>query len=141
MMTTENPTPSHLSDLTRKRMEELGIGYRALADACIDPQHPENGSLWKRGTVENLAKSRGVKAPNDAQLRALAAGLRLPVLAVQQAAAAQFFGMVSERWSQSEDVRVLLARIDELDEEGVAELDELAQIVLKRRSRRSDGQG
>lgn len=142
MMTTEGAMRrTHLSDLTRNRMEELGASIRALADACIDPKHPEDGPLWKRGTLENLSKGRTIKAPSEAQLRALAAGLQLPPLAVQQAAAAQFFGMVSERWTENEDVRLLLARIDELDQEGVAELDELAKIVLKRRARQSDGQG
>ncbi|MFI1676993.1 hypothetical protein [Streptomyces sp. NPDC020607] len=142
MMTTEGPMKrSDLSDLTRTRMEALGLSFRALADACIDPKHPEDGPLWKRGTLENLVKGRGIKAPTDAQLRALQAGLDCPLLAIQRAAAAQFFGLVSERWTDSEDVRLLLARIDELDEAGVAELDELAQIVLKRRARQSDGQG
>ncbi|MFF9894908.1 hypothetical protein [Streptomyces longispororuber] len=142
MMTTEGFTMrTDLSDLVRDRMEELGLSYRTLADACVDPKHPENGPLWKRSTLENLAKGRGVKAPTDAQLRALHAGLDYPLLAIQRAAAAQFFGLVSERWTGSEDVRLLLARIDELDEAGVAELDELAQIVLKRRARQSNGQG
>jgi len=138
MMTAEQTAErTDLSDLVRDRMEEVGLSFRTLADACIDPEDRDAGPLYKRGTIENLTKARSVKAPTEGQLRALSVALSLPLLAVQQAAAAQFFGMVSERWTDRRDARVLVARIDELDEEGVAELDELAQIVLRRRGRQS----
>lgn len=129
-----------LSDLVRTRMLENGQSIRELADACIDPKHPEDGPLWKRGTLDNLTKGRVIKAPTEAQLRALHAGTGLPLLAVKRAAAAQFLGMV-EHWNENQDTRVLIARIEELDKEAVAEVDELVEIVLRRRAPKSSGQG
>lgn len=139
MTAEETMERTHLSDLVRTRMEENGQSLRTLADACIDPDHPEDGPLWKRGTVENLTKGRMVRSPTEAQLRALAAGLDLPFLAIQRAAGAQFLGM-TEHWNEDHDTRVLIARIEELDKESVKEVGELAQIVFRRRARQSSGQ-
>jgi hypothetical protein len=140
MTAEETMRRTDLGDLVRNRMEELGLGLRTLAAACIDPEDPDSGPLWTRGTIENLAKGRVIKAPTEPQLRALAAGLELPEMAVKRAAAAQFFGM-TEHWNNDHDTRVLIARIEELDKEGVEELDELAQIVFRRRARQGSGQG
>ena len=130
-----------LSDLVRKRMEENGQGLRTLADACIDPEDPDAGPLWKRGTLDNLARGRRIKAPTPAQLRALAAGLNLPRLAVQRAARAQFLDDVAEQWNDNHDTRVLIARIEELDKEDIAAVSELVDFVIRSRDRRSSGQG
>jgi hypothetical protein len=142
-MTAEEPMErTELSDLVRTRMEENGQSVRALADACIDLEHPDAGPLWKRGTIDSLSKGRRIKAPSEAQLRALAEGLDLPHQAVVRAAAAQFLGMtMTEHWNSDHDTRILIARIEELDKEGVEELSELAQIVFRRRDRQSSGQG
>jgi hypothetical protein len=129
-----------LSDLVRERMMENGQSIRDLADATIDPLHPEDGPLWKRSTLDNLTKGRVIKAPTEAQLRALHAGASLPLLAVQRAAAAQFLGM-TERWNAGHDARVLIARIEELDKDTLEEVDELVEIVLRRRAPKSSGQG
>ena len=122
-----------LSDLVRGRMEELGLGLRTLADRTIDPEDPDAGPQWKRGSLSNLAKNVGVKAPTASQLRGLAAGLELREAVLQRAASAQFFGHVSEVWDGGGKRRLFLARLEELDDEGLDELDELAKIVLKRR--------
>lgn len=140
MTAEETVRRTDLADLVRVRMDELGFGLRTLAAACVDPQQPDSAPLWTRGTLENLAKGRVIKAPTEPQLRALADALRLPETAVKRAAAAQFFGM-TEHWNDDHDTRVLIARIEELDKEGVEELDELAQIVLRRRARQGSGQG
>lgn len=140
MAAEETMDRTDLSDLVRTRMIENGQSLRLLAAACIDPDNPADGPLWTRGTLENLTKARVIKAPTEAQLRALAAGLNLPQLAVQRAAAAQFFGM-TEQWNEDHDTRILIARIEELDKEGIEELGELAQIVFRRRARQSSGQG
>lgn len=139
MTAEETMERTDLSDLVRTRMEENRQSLRTLADACIDPNHPDDGPLWKRSTIENLTKGRIGRSPTEAQLRALAAGLDLPLLAVQRAAGAQFLGM-TERWNDDHDTRILIARIEELDKEEVKELGELAQIVFRRRARKSSGQ-
>jgi len=140
MTAEETMERTQLSDLVRTRMEENGQGLRTLADACIDPDHPEDGPLWKRGTIENLTKGRVVRSPTEAQLRALAAGLDLPFLAVQRASAAQFLGM-TEQWNEDHNTRVFIARIEELEPEEVEEVSELTEGWFRRRARRSSGQG
>ncbi|MFE1925851.1 hypothetical protein ACFW91_25170 [Streptomyces asoensis] len=97
-----------LSDLLRTRKENLGVSYRDLEAACVDPEKPEAGSLWKRGTLETLVKGGGVKAPSFPQLRALAAGFRVPLSLVQAAAGAQFFGIDTVRDEEDPDVVALV---------------------------------
>lgn len=139
MTAEETMRRTDLGDLVRTHMEQLGFGLRTLAAACVDREHPEAGPLWTRGTLENLIKGRVIKAPTEAQLIALASALEMPEMAVKRAAGAQFLG-ITEHWNDRHDTRVLIARIEELDKEGIAELDELAQIVLRRRAQRSSGQ-
>ncbi|MFJ3794993.1 hypothetical protein ACIPSJ_01755 [Streptomyces sp. NPDC090088] len=87
-----------LSELLGTRKEELGLSYRELEAACIDPAHPEAGVQYKRGTLENLIKAvPGTKAPTYSQLHALQAAFRLPLPLLQDAAAAQFFGLDAVR--------------------------------------------
>lgn len=105
-----------LSDLVRDRKEELGKSYRELADACVDPEDPEAGPLWKRGTLENLAKAVGIKAPTLPQLRALKAGLDLPLGLIQEAAGSQFLG-IDTVWSKDGQVRTLVHEFREMDPE------------------------
>ncbi|MFF2651507.1 XRE family transcriptional regulator [Streptomyces sp. NPDC058045] len=127
------PTRADLSELVRNRMEELGLSLRAVAKAAVDPDRPDDGSVWPHSSLESLAKGRKAKAPSESQLRALAAALRVPFLAVQQAAGAQFFGYVAERWSDDRKRRVFLARIHEMTDAEFAKLDQLAEILLSDR--------
>lgn len=80
-----------LSDLVRQRKEDLGLSFRTLADACVDPEQPEKGSLWGRSTLDLLTKDGQIKPPTAQKIRALAAGLRLPVDDVREAAGRQFY--------------------------------------------------
>jgi hypothetical protein len=141
MMTAadEGTDRTDLSDLLRHRMAEVGLSYRTAADATIDPQHPEAGPLYKRGTLENLLKNQVARAPSEAQCRALAAAFRLPLIAVQRAVAAQYQGYIAERWNKSEKARVLVARIDEMSDDDLERLMRLAEVVLD--DRQSSGQG
>lgn len=129
----EGTVRTDLSDLLRNRMAELGLSIRRAAEATIDPRKPDEPPLYKRGTLENLIKAAGTKSPTDAQCRALANAFQLPELAVQRAASAQFHGLVSERWDRSAKARVLVAKIDEMTDEDLEELDQLADIVWRRR--------
>lgn len=108
VMTGEGSTGrTDLSDLLRNRKEELGKSYRELAAACVDPDDPQGGSLWTRGTLENLLKGAGVKPPTLPHLRALHAGFQLPLGQIQEAAGSQFFGIDSV-WSEDQTVRALV---------------------------------
>ncbi|MEV6450963.1 XRE family transcriptional regulator [Streptomyces anulatus] len=74
-------------------MSELKMGLRAVAERAVDPEVPGGGPLWTKGTLENLANGKPIKAPGPAQLRALAVALEVPVRLLQDAAAAQWFGV------------------------------------------------
>ncbi|MDT6983693.1 hypothetical protein ACFSUJ_11965 [Streptomyces lusitanus] len=138
----EGTDRTDLSDLLRDRMAELGLSIRTAADATVDPQHPEAGPLYKRGTLENLLKNQVARAPSEQQCRALAAAFRLPLTAVQRAVAAQYQGYIAERWNRSEKARVLVARIDEMDDDKLERLAKLADVVLEDTPPRStSGQG
>lgn len=96
-----------LSDLVDAQMKVLGYGSRTLAAACVDPKAPERGPLWTRGTLDHLRQGQRIKAPDLPQLRALAAGLGMPLGAVQEAAGSQFFG-IDTVWSDDHGVRALI---------------------------------
>lgn len=120
MMTAEETTSrTDLSDLLQNRKGELDMSIRDLADACIDPEGPEAGPLYKRTTLDGLLKGDGVKAPTLPQLRALAAAFRLPLGLVQEAAGAQFLG-IDTIWSQDGKVRTLVHEFREMDAEDQA---------------------
>lgn len=140
MMTANEPVAeeagrSDLSDLLKNRMSELGLSYRTAADATIDPGNPEAGPLYKRGTLENLLKNRIASAPSEAQCRALHVAFQLPLTAIQRAVAAQYQGYIAEHWNRSERARVLIARIDEMDDESLERLTKLADIALDDKSK------
>lgn len=127
-----------LSDLVRARMKENGQGFRTLADACIDPKNAAAGPQWTRSTLANLVHGQKIKMPGPEKVRALAAGLRLPERVVKEAVDAQFSGVtMSERWNSNHDLRVFIARMEGLDEEGVREILELAEVVLRRLERKA----
>ncbi|MFI5755657.1 XRE family transcriptional regulator [Streptomyces sp. NPDC051569] len=103
----EPKTRTDLSDLVRQRREELGLSLRKLADRCIDPEDAQGGPLWKYGVIDRLEKVLPVIPPLLPELRALAAGLQLPLELVKEAAGAQFFG-IDTVWSDDHRVRSLV---------------------------------
>lgn len=121
-----------LSDLVRQRMEQLGQSFRTLADACIDPEAPGAGPLWKRTTIDSLSKGQRIKAPDFPQLRALAAGLQLPLGVVQEAAGSQFFG-IDTVWSADGKVRALVVGFSDMDAEDQEKV--LALMESRRRTK------
>ncbi len=137
MTAEESQERTDLSDLVASRMEELGLSYRRLEELCLDPGAPAGGEtverLWKRGTLENLAKGRRIKTPDLPQLRALAAGLQLELDEVRAAAGAQFLG-IDTVWSQDGRVRALVAGFREMDPEDQDKV--LALMQSRRRIRR-----
>ncbi|MEU2800355.1 XRE family transcriptional regulator [Streptomyces parvus] len=92
-MADEASARTDFADLVRRRMGELKMGFRAVAERAVDPKAPDDGPLWTKGTLENLVNGKGIKAPGPTQLRALSAALEVPLRLLQDAAAAQWFGM------------------------------------------------
>lgn len=121
-----------LSDLVSARMDELGLSYRRLEELCRDPEDDDSAGepLWKRGTLENLSKRRRIHAPDFPMIRALAAGLEVPLERVQEAAGSQFLGIDSV-WSSDGRVRALVEGFREMDEEDQAKV--LALMEARRK--------
>lgn len=130
---------SELADLVRRRRAELGISLRTLAERAIDPEPPpgEPAEQVKYGWISKLENGKPTDAPSEAQLRALGAGLELPARALQQAAAAQYLGL-AEVWSGDQNARVLVARIEEMSPEDLAQLAAIAETFGG--TRRAKGQ-
>ncbi|MFD8581555.1 XRE family transcriptional regulator [Streptomyces californicus] len=117
-----------LADLVNRRKGELGLSFRGIAEAAVDPVDPVAGSLWTRGTLENLAKREPVKAPSAPMLRALAAGLQVPIRLVQEAAAAQWFGVETIYDDEADpETRLLVRRYQQMSPEDRRRLQIIAE--------------
>ncbi|MES9587779.1 MULTISPECIES: hypothetical protein [unclassified Streptomyces] len=105
---------AQLRNLVRDRKATLGLSFEKLAVRCIDPKTGKQAikSSW----LHRLATDLTVQAPDLPQLRALAAGLEVPLYRVQDAAGAEFFGIDTE-WSASGDARAFLEGADRLTAE------------------------
>ncbi|MEU2764301.1 XRE family transcriptional regulator [Streptomyces sp. NPDC007094] len=117
-----------LADLVNQRKGEVGLSFRKIAEAAVDPVDPSGGSLWTRGTLENLAKREPVKAPSAPMLRALAAGLQVPLRLVQEAAAAQWFGVETVYDDEADpETRLLVRRYQQMSPEDRRRLQIIAE--------------
>ncbi|OII66163.1 hypothetical protein BJP40_00900 [Streptomyces sp. CC53] len=141
MTTGQTPSPKRrtdLEDLVRERLAELAISIRTLAARTIDTNaelQPEaerrTGPMWNRGTLQNLLNGVKAKAPTPAELRGLAAGLELPLRAVQDAAIGQWF----ERdvfYTSDATVRTIVHHAEELSEEGRRKVLEIIEEFRNR---------
>ncbi|MFE1770288.1 XRE family transcriptional regulator [Streptomyces sp. NPDC059008] len=120
-----------LSDLVRDRRAELKLGLRSLADRCTDPESSEQ---LKFGWLFRLEKREAVIPPQLPGLRALAAGLELPLRIVQQAAGAQFMGIVSEVESEGGEARALVAHLDDMSEAERRQVKAMVEAFARSRS-------
>lgn len=131
-MAEQQQSTMPLSDLVRERRAELGLSLRALADRCIDPQ--TGVQELKFGWIDKLERGMPVIPPQVPALRALAAGLSLPLQRIQDEAAAQFLGIErSAEWSADGSVRAVVARMNELSPAEREELAALAEFYAQRR--------
>ena len=103
---TEN---ADLADLVRARRGQLNLSLAGLSAVAVDP---EDGSSVSHGWIHRLERGRPVHPPQLSQLRALAVGLQLPLPRVQEAAAAQFFGLKPS--GASAEVLALAHRLQDL---------------------------
>ncbi|SOB83162.1 hypothetical protein [Streptomyces sp. 1331.2] len=99
-----------LTQMVRAALDRPGMSYQTLAAIAIDPQSGEGvGATW----LHKLVKGNVARAPEARVLRALAAGLKLPLSEVQRAAAEQWLQYTSTELSGlPEDVRVILGHLE-----------------------------
>lgn len=127
-------TRTDLSDLVRNRREELGLSLRQVEAASTSPgaDQPRVRYGWLSKLERNVAN---IDVPTLVQLEGLAAGLRLPLPAIQDHAAAQFFGIEPDSvWSKTAEARVMVAHMDGLSEEDRRDLLNMAELFVKRRT-------
>jgi hypothetical protein len=125
MAAQDRPTRTHLSDLVRDRRAELRISLAALERRTIDP---DSDTRLKRSWLHRLETAESVIPPQLEELRALAAGLDLPLAVLQEAAASQFFGIDSV-WSTSGEVRALVERAERLTPEQINQVRRLIETL------------
>jgi hypothetical protein len=117
LMAAEKSAPApagrhQLGDLVLERKEALRLSYDKLGARCVDPETgTQVGSSW----LHRIATRKPVEPPGPEQLRAMAVGLELPLRKVQDAAAAQFFGM-DAIYGPDEETRTMIHHWEELTE-------------------------
>ncbi|MFM9368166.1 XRE family transcriptional regulator [Streptomyces sp. Da 82-17] len=111
---------TELRDLVRNRRAELRLSLRALAERCVDPEDPDAGPLWNHATLGNL-ETKTIKAPRLPELRALAAGLDVPLGLVQEAAGRQYLG-IDTVWADDRETRTMVHAYRELDPDDRAKI-------------------
>jgi hypothetical protein len=105
------PVRRDLSQIAHTRRLELRLSLRAVETRTIDPSTGE--PLVKYGWLNRLEKGERVTPPQLPELSALADALELPLEKLQDAAAAQFFGMQTV-WSASGEARAFIAQTERL---------------------------
>lgn len=116
-----------LLELVKARRGELGLSYQALAAASVDG---ESGTTVSAGWLHRLETGAPVVAPSAEVLAALAAGLRMELVRLKEAAAAQFFGL-SLPWEASGEAAQLLALVAGLPEAQRWALLDLIRVMAK----------
>jgi hypothetical protein len=104
-------TPSPVGALTKLiREAATRDSYGTLAKRAIDPV---TGETISKPYLHKLAGATpSAKPPGAAQLRAIAAGIRIPERVVQRAAAEQWLGYTATELSGlDDDVRIIVAHL------------------------------
>lgn len=123
-----------LSDLARRRREQLDLSLREVEERSADS---ETGELRvKYGWYSKLEKADPSQlAPTLTQIEGLAAALDLPLKAIKDHAAAQWFGIEPGAvWSSTAEARITVARMDELSEQDRRDLADLVEVFMRRHS-------
>jgi hypothetical protein len=120
----EQEVSTRLSDLVAERRAELHLSLVTLAERCVDPEtHMQE---WKAGRIHRLEHRQPLELITPEQIRALAAGLDLPLREVQDAAGEQFHGVETTNLDASGKVKALTNRAWSLAPE---DLDRLLAIA------------
>ena len=123
-----------LTDLLRTRRADLGLAYERLGQRCVDP---ETGTRVSGSWLHRLETGLPVNAPTLEQLRAIAAGLGLPLANLQDAAGAQFLGIVAVHPEVSPSARILLLHAEGLSPDDLETLVDIAESLKRRRAGRT----
>ncbi|MGA4896729.1 hypothetical protein ACPCAJ_02020 [Streptomyces griseoincarnatus] len=116
-----------LRQLVGKRRQELNLSYHSLAVACTAA---ETGATVSTGWLHRLERGAPIVAPSEEVLAALAVALQLELASLQEAAAAQFFGLRTQ-WDASGEAAEALAMLATLPERQRRALLDLIRVLAK----------
>lgn len=141
------PSRTDLADLVRTRRGELGLSLRKLAEQCIDPEDPGE-PLWKFGVLHRLEKGLPILRPSGPEVRALAAGLRLPVDDVKNFVDAEFLDITNETptpnittvWSEDHKTRAMVRDYESMDPEDQEKVRQLIRTWSNRPASEVNGE-
>ncbi|WP_457029228.1 hypothetical protein [Kitasatospora sp. P5_F3] len=135
-VTMPGDTGDALSRLVREALDRPGVTFRRLTEATVDPATGYRpGTTW----LHKLVRNEVVRAPEPQVLRALAAGLGLPLIQVQRAAAAQYLDYVTtELTGLPADARAIVAHLAELDP---ADLPRVRAVIEALVAARTESEG
>jgi transcriptional regulator with XRE-family HTH domain len=116
-----------LVDLLKDRRRELGLSYHSLAAACLDAT---SNTTVSAGWLHRLETGAPVIPPSLEMLGALAEGLQLPRVRLQEAAAAQYYG-VRLSWEISGDAAAVLADLAVLPQGQRQAISDLIRVLAE----------
>lgn len=126
IMVEQDVTPNtrtHLSDLVRKRREELRLSLREMEARTVPGK--STIPVIKKSWIHRLEKGLPVTPPQLPELKALARALELPLGRLQDAAGAQFLG-IDTVWSSSGEARALIEHAERMTP---AQREQLARLL------------
>lgn len=118
-----------LRQLVAERRRELGLSFQSLAAASLDAG---SGATVSSGWLHRLETGASVVPPSAEALAALAVGLQLELVRLQEAAAAQFFGL-RLAWKATGEAAGFLAALAVLPGVQRRALLDLIQVMAKDR--------
>jgi transcriptional regulator with XRE-family HTH domain len=110
-----------LRELVRNRRNALGLSYQALAKAV---------ETVSAGWLHRLETGDPISAPSVGTLEALAVGLRVDVVRLREAAAAEFFGLRLP-WAASGEAAEVGELVEALPEHQRRAVIDLLRVMAK----------
>jgi hypothetical protein len=130
----DEPSPRGALSQLIQDANDRGLSYQKMSDRAVDP---EGGARLSKPYLQRLVENPPVKAPSAAQLRAVAAALRVSERRVKRAAAEQWLEYEStELAGYNDDVRIIVGHLAGMSEPELRRWR--AMIEADERARRED---
>lgn len=108
------PTPADALSRLIQDANFRGLSYQKMSDRAVDP---ESGTRLSKPYLQRLVAKPPANAPSPAQMRALAAALRVPERRVKAAAAEQWLEYeATELAGYNDDVRIIVSHLGNMPE-------------------------
>ncbi|MEU3563542.1 hypothetical protein [Kitasatospora sp. NPDC006786] len=125
---SDRKSAAALTALVREALDQPKMSLRRLAEASVDP---ETGDRISQTWLHDLVHDQVRRAPEPKFLRALAVATDLPLVTVQQAAAAQFLGYTATELSDlPEDARVIVGHLAGMDPSELPQVRAVIEALL-----------